>query len=106
MEDEDGCAILGLFWTGFFVAYVGVGFLQLWATYAGAVWLGLGTVLAVIADVALAWVPVAGTVCGVLGAHYVWGWGWLSIALLFFLPYVLVAVWGACALVKIILSSD
>lgn len=32
-----------------------------------------------------------GTILGVAGAHYAWGWSWLSALLLFFGPQVVIA---------------
>jgi len=68
-----------------FVLFLALGLFQLAATYAGLVdWLGVPWLLAVLLSVFIGWMPLVGTVLGVLGAVYVWHWAWWQAVLLFF----------------------
>jgi hypothetical protein len=79
----------------FAIAYFGIGFAQLFAIQDWfAVSWGWGSFFGFIAAFFVTYIPLVGSVLGVLGAHDVWHWSWLSSLLLFFwyVPLVLVTV--------------
>lgn len=70
--------------------FLALGLFQIAATIAGIEhWFGLHWFFAAIIALFIAWTPVIGTVIGAAGAHYAWGWSWLSAILLFFGPLIL-----------------
>ena len=72
--------------------YLVLGLFQISATIAGIEhWLGIHWFFAGIIAIFVAWTPVIGTVLGMVGAHYAWGWSWLSAFLLFFGPLIVIA---------------
>lgn len=73
---------------GFFI----LGFVQLFATasYFTEI-LRWGDVLGWLLALLLSWFPLVGSVLGMLGAHDVWGWGWLPAFFLFFWPLPILA---------------
>lgn len=69
------------------IAYFILGLFQLAAFMSGLeVWLDIHWLLAAIIAVPLSYIPILGTVLGVVGAHSGWGWSWLSALALFFGP--------------------
>jgi hypothetical protein len=61
------------------LSYVALGFFQLGAIMAALqLWFGLSWTLALVSSLYLTWLPVVGTVAGILGAHMVFGWPWLA----------------------------
>ena len=79
------------------VLYIGLGFIQLAATFAGVnVYLGLHGFAAFLiggfAGMMVAWLPIIGTAAGMYGAVVAWHWSIWSAALLFGLPYAFFAV--------------
>lgn len=75
------------------IAFLGMGIVQTLATIDGiSVWLGWNGLLAGFLAFILGYFPVIGSICGVAGAHYAWGWGLLpSIALFFwYIPLAIV----------------
>lgn len=75
-----------------YILYLTLGLFQIAATIAGIEhWPGLHWLIAGTIALFLAWTPVVGTVLGMAGAHYAWGWSWISAFLLFFGPLVLIA---------------
>ena len=73
-----------------------VGLLQIAATIAGVEdWLGAPGYIAVILALSFAWMPVLGTVVGLLGAVIVWGWPWPMALGLFFGPLIILAGYSA-----------
>ena len=76
------------------IGYFIVGFLQLFAiqTYFSNVldWSGI---IAFFAALFVTYIPILGSILGVLGAHDSWGWDWLYAVLLFFwyVPFALIA---------------
>ena len=76
-----------------FVAYMLLGLFQLAATMEGLeVWLGVHVVFAFIIALFISYIPLIGTVAGVCGAVYGWGWSWTAALLLFFGPMVALIV--------------
>lgn len=74
----------------FFIIYVAIGLLQYFAIQDGLTsWVGLPWLIAVPAAFVLGYIPIVGSVLGVLGASYVWKWSWTSAILLFCWPVVL-----------------
>jgi hypothetical protein len=68
-----------------FVAFLGLGLLQFAAIQAGLTdWLGLHWLIAIILAFPLAYMPVIGSILGVLGAVYGFGWSWIGSIALFF----------------------
>lgn len=69
----------------FFVAYLCVGFAQLFAIMDWLAfsfdWGGFGSFIGALF---VTYIPLLGSILGVLGAHDVWGWSWLASLLLFF----------------------
>jgi hypothetical protein len=65
----------------FFALYVVIGFAQLFAIMD---WFGWGGLFGFLGAAFLAYIPIVGSVIGVLGAHEVWHWSWLASLLLFF----------------------
>jgi hypothetical protein len=75
-----------------YILYLGLGIFQITATIAGIErWLGIHWVFAGIIALFVAWTPVIGTALGMVGAHFAWGWSWLSAFLLFFGPLIVIA---------------
>ncbi len=75
-----------------FILYLGLGLFQIAATIAGIEhWFGIHWFFAGIIALFIAWSPIVGTVLGMVGAHYAWGWSWLSAFLLFFGPLIVIA---------------
>ncbi len=73
---------------GFFIFFA-LGLLQIAATIAGLeFWLGLPGFLAVVLALLFAWMPIVGTVVGMIGAVTVWDWSWLAAIGLFFGPLI------------------
>lgn len=71
------------------IPYLLLGLFQLVATIAGIEhWLGIHWFFAGIIAIFVASIPVIGTVLGMVGAHYAWGWSWPSAFLLFFGPLI------------------
>jgi hypothetical protein len=66
------------------VAFV-MALVQMAATYSGLTsYFGVPSFIAVIAMLLFGWLPVFGTVFGIIGAYYVWGMSWSYVILLFF----------------------
>ncbi len=75
-----------------FILYLGLGLFQIAGVTAGIeYWLGIHWFFAGIIAVLIAWSPIVGTVLGMVGAHYAWGWSWLSAFLLFWGPLIVIA---------------
>ena len=75
------------------VVYLAIGFVQLLAAVKGIqLWLDWPWILAAFISLFVAYIPVVGTVAGIVGATAAWGWGlWPAIAL-FCSPYVLYVI--------------
>lgn len=74
-----------------YVLYLGLGLFQIAATIGGIqYWLGFHWLVAAIIAFFIASWPVVGTILGMVGAHYAWGWSWLAAFLLFFGPLILI----------------
>lgn len=67
-----------------FLIFLAVGVLQMAATFSGmTAWAGLHWIVALLIMFAFGWVPLVGTVLGVLGAYHAWRWPlWSAIALM------------------------
>lgn len=75
-----------------YILYLALGLFQIAATIAGIqYWLGLHWLFAGLIALIIAWTPLIGTVLGMLGAHYAWGWSWVSAFLLFFGSLIVIA---------------
>ncbi len=67
------------------VAYILIGFAQLFAIQDWFInsW-GWGSIFSFIAALFVTYIPILGSVLGVMGAHDYWGWSWVASLLLFF----------------------
>lgn len=85
MKQTIGCAV--------FIVYLGIGLVQLLASINGIqLWFDWPWILAALVSLFVAYIPVVGTVAGIVGATAAWGWGlWPTIAL-FCSPYVLYVI--------------
>jgi hypothetical protein len=91
-ETARGAAILpALIW----IAYLGCGLFQLFAIMDGLEkWLGLHWILAAPAALFLTYIPIVGSVVGVIGAVNAWGWTWLQAIGLFVAPVAMALAIG------------
>lgn len=70
------------------IAYLGMGIVQISAIADGIhAWLGWDGLLAGFLAFILGYFPLIGSICGVAGAYYAWGWGLIPSIVLFFLVY-------------------
>lgn len=75
------------------VIYFGIGLLQLAAIQGGIEdWWGWHWLIAIVIALPIAYIPLVGTVVGVMGAMKSWGWSLLTSILLFGWPYVLFVI--------------
>ena len=67
------------------VTYILIGFAQLFAIQDWFIhsW-GWGSIFSFIAALFVTYIPILGSVLGVMGAHDYWGWSWVASLLLFF----------------------
>ncbi len=74
------------------VGYLALGFMQLSATMTGLqdVW-GWPWIFAAPVAFLTAYIPLLGTVAGMVGAVYGWGWSWAQAGVLFFGPFIVIA---------------
>ena len=76
----------------FLLGYIALGLIQLVAVYAGLVdWLELNWFFAIIGASFVAYIPIVGTVLGILGAMNAWDWPFIMAAGLMLGP-ILIAV--------------
>jgi hypothetical protein len=72
------------------VGYFLLGLIQMVAVMYGAhAWWHLGHTTSFLLALILAYIPVLGTIAGIVGAHAGFGWGWGACSLLFLWPYAL-----------------
>ena len=99
--------MLGLLQVIGVIVYIGIGFVQLGASFAGVnAALGLHGLAALIigglVGMFVAWLPLVGTAAGIYGAYTAWHWHLLSAVLLFGFPMVIYAalllIFGIAAL--------
>lgn len=84
-----GCRLGG----GFYLGYLLSGLFLLAAIMSGLVsWWDDPGFLAFIVALFEVYIPILGTVVGVVGAHEAWGWGWPMAIGLFFGPLILIYV--------------
>jgi hypothetical protein len=82
------------------IGYLLLGLFQLAAVMAGLVdWVGLHWLFAALVAMFIAYIPVVGTVLGIVGAVTAWDWHWLMATALFAGPFLvmLVLVLGGAA---------
>ncbi|MEI7205015.1 hypothetical protein WCU66_08260 [Dickeya dianthicola] len=81
-----------------FVIYFAIGLVQLFATMAGLEsWWGLHWIIAGPVAFILAYIPLVGSIVGMVGAVDVWGWGWWQAGALFFGGLILTFTFGSIA---------
>jgi hypothetical protein len=77
------------------IIYFGLGLLQLAAIMAGlGDWLGLHWIIAGPLALFLAYLPLVGSILGLLGAVHVWDWAWWQAGLLFFGGFAVTIAFG------------
>jgi uncharacterized membrane protein YhaH (DUF805 family) len=87
----------------FIIAYIGIGFAQFFAVQDWfAVSWGWEGFFGAIAALFVTYIPILGSVLGVLGAHDVWHWSWISSLLLFFWYVPLALVVALSSKIKMI----
>lgn len=75
----------GLLYLGYFI----LGIFQLAAIMAGLEdWIGLHWLIAIPLAMIIAYIPVIGTIVGVVGAVTAWHWSWVQVGGLFFGPLI------------------
>ena len=75
------------------IAYFGMGIVQISAIADGInTWLGWDGLLAGFLAFILGYFPLIGSICGVAGAYYAWGWGLIPSIILFFwyIPLIII----------------
>ncbi len=73
--------------------YLALGLFQWFAVVDGIRhWLDIGAFFAIVIAFFVSWMPLVGTISGVLGAHYAWQWSWFSALALFFGPQVVMLI--------------
>jgi hypothetical protein len=83
----------------FVIAYLGIGLFQLFAIMDGLEYLlGIPSILAAIGAFFVTWIPLLGTILGVVGAVNVWHWSLVGAILLFGFPIILGFITGGFAL--------
>lgn len=88
-----GAAGAGLIGVALYGGYILLGLFQLTAIYAAFTsWLGWHWIIAGPIAFFVSYLPLIGTVAGMLGAVKGWGWEWSSAALLFFGPFAAIFV--------------
>ncbi len=72
-----------------FILFMGVGLVQLAAIYSflSDIWGWYGIFAGAVA-LALSYIPIIGSICGILAAHDIWHWPWWQAVLLFCWPAV------------------
>lgn len=76
-----------------FIGYVLLGFFQFAALMAGLTdWIGLHWLLALPVAFFVSYIPLLGTVFGMVGAVKGWDWSWMQAAALFFGPMLALIV--------------
>lgn len=76
---------------GAYLIYLGIGIIQLSAIYSffHGSW-GWHWIFAAPAAFVLGYMPIIGSICGILAAHDIWHWAWWKAVLLFCWPVVVV----------------
>ena len=91
----------------FYIVYLGMGLLQLAAICGGIkIWLGWPGLLAGIAALFVAYIPIVGTVLGIFGAVKAWDWSWTAAILFFCWQWILFAIIFAGAGVSSIFGKN
>jgi hypothetical protein len=82
------------------LSYVGLGIAQFFAIMEGlGTWLGVPWVISLVITFFLAYMPIIGTVTGIMGAIKGWGWTYPGAILFFCWPYGLALVVTALVLI-------
>lgn len=69
----------------FGIAYLIIGLAQLFAVQDWFInYLDWGSLFSFIAALFVTYIPLVGSILGVIGAYEYWGWSWLAAILLFF----------------------
>ena len=89
-----------------YISYFAVGFIQLFAAINGVSTIfGISGPIGIICGVLLNWAPFWGTIVGVYGAHFSWGWSWIFATLFMGWPTALFLVAGTMELVGEVVPS-
>lgn len=77
------------------IIYFASSIMQFFATYAYFAHAhDMNGILSFFLAIISCWIPILGTVLGVLGAHDGWGWSWTGSILLFIWPYIFYMLFG------------
>ncbi|WOL39617.1 hypothetical protein RAH42_13170 (plasmid) [Pyramidobacter sp. YE332] len=75
----------------FMIVYFSLGVVQTVAFYQGLrYWLDWNWFFCLLISIPLSYIPVVGTVLGIVGALKVWQWPWLLTGVVFLFPYIVV----------------
>lgn len=78
-----------------YLGYFLLGILQFIAVFSGVEeWLGWHWLIITPISLAVAYMPIVGTIAGIWGAKYALGWSWFSSLALFVGPFAVLAVAG------------
>jgi len=94
-DDENNLLVKGFVALGgfFYLGYLLLGLFQMAAIMSGLVsWWDVPAFLAFFVALFVAYIPILGTIVGIVGAHDAWGWGWPMAIGLFFGPLILIYV--------------
>lgn len=81
-----------------FLLYLSLGIFQFAATFAGLEhWLGVHWIIAAPISLFISYIPLAGTIIGMIGAVTAWHWTWGQAAALFLGPLLLVLLFSLAA---------
>ncbi len=82
MKENAGCI--------FYVIYLLMGLVQIFAIVKGVqIWFGLEVILSFIVAILITYIPIVGTVAGIIGASKGWGWSYTWAILFFGWPYLI-----------------
>lgn len=100
---------LGITFVGIaaFLIYASMSIIQCFAIVAGIVYsFHMPRFIAIIIALFLSWFPLIGSILGVFGAIYAWGWTWYGAVALFFWYYVLISIIvGAAAIMDLLFGQ-
>lgn len=83
-----------------FLVYIAIGLVQLLATMAGLEsWWGLHWAIAGPVAFIIAYIPLLGSIVGMVGAVDAWGWEWWQAGALFFGGLIITFVFGGMSLI-------
>ena len=77
----------------FYPCFLVLGIVQWFAIVDGlSYWFDISGIIAYVISFFVAYIPIIGTIAGIIGALDVWGWSWINAGLLFFGPLIFVII--------------